>query len=100
VLVDVEGAELEMLRGAKILLNSNPKPVWMLEISVSEHQPAGVPINPNFVATFEVFENHGYQAQTANAARRIIELQEVRQIATTQRDTLGVHNFVFVAAKN
>jgi hypothetical protein len=95
VLVDVEGAELEMLRGATMLLNSSPKPLWMIEISVSEHQPAGVPINPNLVATFELFNNHGYRAYTADAARRPVVMEEVREIAATRHDTLGVHNFIF-----
>ena len=95
VLVDVEGAELEMLQGAKILLNSSSKPLWMIEISVSEHQPEGVPINPNLVATFELFKNHAYNAFTADAAQRPITMEEVCNIAETRRDTLGVHNFIF-----
>jgi FkbM family methyltransferase len=98
VLVDVEGAELDMLRGAKILLQADPKPIWMLEVSISEHQPAGVHINPNLVETFELFQERGYSAFAADDALRPVDLAEIRNVAATQRDTLGVHNFIFRAS--
>jgi hypothetical protein len=31
--MDVEGAELEVLRGATSLLSRKPRPVWMMEVS-------------------------------------------------------------------
>jgi FkbM family methyltransferase len=95
ILIDVEGAELEVLLGASQLLELNPRPIWMIEISVSEHQPPGVSINPHLLSTFELLSAAGYQAETANSTARTISLDEVRQVASTGKDSLGTHNFVF-----
>lgn len=95
VLIDIEGAELHMLKGALKFLEHDPKPIWMVEITVSEHQPAGVQINPNLFETFELFQTAGYRATTANEERREIELDEIARIVETGVDTLGTHNFLF-----
>jgi FkbM family methyltransferase len=42
LLVDIEGAEKYMLAGAAKMLAREPRPIWMVEISISEHQPKGV----------------------------------------------------------
>lgn len=93
--MDVEGAELGVMQGASRLLHNNPKPVWMVEIAVAEHQPQGVHQNPHLLSTFELFDRAGYQAFTADDRRRPIELQEVRQVADSGKDTLQTHNFIF-----
>ena len=54
ILIDVEGAELSVLKGALNTLQRNRKPCWLVEITITEHQPAGVIINPNLVATFNL----------------------------------------------
>ena len=95
VLIDVEGAELAVLRGASGLLANCPKPIWIVEIAVHEHQPQGTSINPHLVDTFELFCSAGYQAMTADASARPIDLAEVKQVASSGKDTLGTHNFLF-----
>ena len=95
VIVDIEGAELPMLQSASNLLSNTPRPIWLVEISVNEHQPTGILINPNLVETFKIFFDAGYQAVTANRESRNIHLQEVQQVAATGIDTLKTHNFVF-----
>jgi FkbM family methyltransferase len=95
VVVDIEGAELAMLQSASKLLSNTPRPIWLVEISVNEHQPTGILINPNLVETFKIFFDAGYQAITANRESRSIPLQEVQQVAATGIDTLKTHNFVF-----
>lgn len=95
VLVDIEGAELGMLRGATKLLHNAPKPIWVVEITVGEHQPAGVQVNPDLYATFELFDKAGYQATTVSENPRTVALEEVAEIASTGVDTLGTHNFLF-----
>lgn len=95
VLIDVEGAELGVLQGATALLKSQPGAKWLVEITVAEHQPSGVAVNPNLVATFELFQKFGYQALAADDSLRSIHLDEVRAIAATGKDTLGTHNFIF-----
>ncbi|MEZ6137439.1 MAG: FkbM family methyltransferase [Pirellulaceae bacterium] len=95
VLVDIEGAEWQMLQGATKLLHHSPKPVWMVEISVNEHQPAGTVINPNLLQTFQLFADAGYCAETAEEVPRSVSLDEVRRVAHTRNETLGTHNFIF-----
>ena len=97
VLVDIEGAERAMLEGATTLLEMEPRPTWMVEISVAEHQPHGVPINPHLAATFALFFDRGYSAYTADRAVRPVEREEVETVARTGVDTLRTHNFLFVA---
>ena len=100
VLIDVEGSELAMLQSASKMLTNSPRPIWFVEISVNEHQPEGTILNPNLVATFEIFFEAGYHAFTANRAARRILLNEVQQVAATGRDTLQTHNYVFRHAED
>jgi FkbM family methyltransferase len=96
VLVDIEGSELFMLQGAKTVLARVPKPMWMVEIAVSEHQTRGIAVNPYLTKTFEFFWDHGYQAWTADESLRLITPVEIDAIAHSGKDTLGTHNFVFL----
>ncbi|MDD0815131.1 FkbM family methyltransferase [Curvibacter sp. HBC28] len=96
VIVDIEGAEFGMLQGASLLLKAQVKPIWFVEISVAEHQPEGVDVNPHLLATFEQFWQCGYEALTAEPQSRRVSREEVTRIEATGVDTLGVHNFVFV----
>jgi FkbM family methyltransferase len=95
ILVDIEGYELPMLKGSTILLNMNPKPVWMVEIQVAEHQPSGVQINPALLETFKIFWDAGYEAATATTKPRIVTQMEINKILDTRVDTLKTHNFIF-----
>ncbi|MCL4870830.1 MAG: FkbM family methyltransferase [Anaerolineae bacterium] len=96
ILVDIEGAELMMLEGATSFVNGYPKPIWMIEISISEHQPEGLCINPNLVSTFQVFWNRGYEAWTADKQCQIILPDEIEGIAKGGVDTFSTHNFLFI----
>lgn len=94
ILADIEGAELMMLEGAKQTLINEPRPIWLIEISSSEHQPAGVLMNPNFAQTFDFFFNHGYRAFTADDAMQEINKELVTEVAAGFR-RLPTHNFLF-----
>jgi hypothetical protein len=94
VIVDVEGAELSALRGAAELLARDPKPLWMVEIIVS--QTGGVGPNQTILETFECFWRAGYDAYTTEPQHRKIERQEVEAIAAGGRDTLNSANIFFV----
>jgi FkbM family methyltransferase len=95
ILMDVEGSELHVLRGATRMLSRDPRPRWMVEISVGAHQPKGISVNPNLMETFQVFWNAGYEVSTATDTPRKVAPDEVRAIAGGGPDTLGTHNFVF-----
>ena len=94
--IDVEGAECQVLRGATRLLARTPKPSWMIEICLNEYHPDG--INPDYMATFEMFWNHSYIAQTADGKGALIDREEVRRWATVGRTESGVINYLFVPA--
>jgi len=96
MLVDIEGTEQLMLEGASSIIDMAPKPIWMMEISISEHQPKGISINPNLLSTFQIFWSHGYDAWTADRQCRIIHHDEIEQIVNTGIDTLHTHNFLFI----
>lgn len=96
VLVDIEGAEQFMLEGASDLLNLEPKPIWLMEISITEHQPKDLSINPNLSSTFQVFWDYGYEAWTADKQCRLICPDEIQNIIQSGKDTVLTHNFLFI----
>jgi FkbM family methyltransferase len=95
ILVDIEGAEFMMLQGAKHTLINEPRPIWLMEISSSEHQPPGILMNPRFAETFGFFFDHGYRVFTANAAADEIRPAIVHEVAMGQRK-LDTQNFIFL----
>jgi FkbM family methyltransferase len=96
ILVDIEGAEQLMLEGSSSIIDMVPRPIWMMEISISELQPKGISINPNLLSTFHIFWNNGYEAWTAARQCRIIYPDEIKTIVETGIDTLHTHNFLFI----
>jgi len=60
LIIDVEGAELDVLQSGKNFLNSNTD--VLVEISLVDHIPAGYKTNPNFAKTFEFMKNHNYNS--------------------------------------
>jgi FkbM family methyltransferase len=96
IIIDVEGAELDCLNGAKSLLQTDTNNVFMVEISIDEHQPISGKLNPNILKTFQLFYDFGYFGYTADHNLRKIELLEVKNIIDTNINTFTTHNFLFV----
>lgn len=94
ILVDIEGAEYMLLQGAVNALRNKPKPIWMMEISTTEHQPAGTEINPHFSNVFERFFAEGYRAFSADATGNEITGRIVQQIVRGEHKPRA-HNFIF-----
>lgn len=94
ILVDVEGAEYMLLQGSTATLGNQPRPIWIVEISATEHQPAGTIINPYFSATFDMFFDHGYRAFTVDESSQPISRDLVNQVQTGKKQLTG-HNFLF-----
>jgi FkbM family methyltransferase len=99
ILADIEGGEDRMLRGAEYILGQNPKPIWLVEISISEHQPQGISINPNLLRTFKRFWDNGYEAWTADKRMRPITQMEIEKIVKGGPITIKTHNFLFMYGK-
>ena len=93
ILVDIEGAELMMLQGAVQTLKNDPRPIWMMEITTTEHQPNGM-MNPNFIKTFEAFFENGYDAYTDDTENIKIDKQYVYAVASNQQP-IKTNNFIF-----
>jgi len=96
IIVDIEGAEQLLLEGASSVIDMEPKPIWMMEISITHHQPKGVSINPNLLSTFQVFWDRGYEAWTADKECRAIHPDEIEEIVKSGIDTLHIYNFLFI----
>ena len=94
ILVDIEGAERWMLEDASIMLSNNPKPIWIVEIAAKEHQSHQVKMNPNFLSTFEIFFQNGYEAFNINQSLTPITITEVNQIFSGESEP-STHNFLF-----
>ena len=99
LLVDVEGAEKEMLEGARQMLASEPKPIWMVEITIRESQPEGIRVNPHLQSVFELFWKNGYEAWTVGSRFQRVDCDEVKKVAATGENTLDTHNFLFMEAE-
>ena len=94
--VDIEGAEDSMLEGARKFLALQPKPAWMVEISITDHWPDGIKINPRLLETFQKFWDLGYEAWTANQELRLITKEEVMKIRESGCDSILTYNFLFI----
>ena len=94
ILVDIEGAEYGMLQGAVNTLVHVPRPIWMVEIGTTMHQPIGTIINPHLVETFRMFFERGYLAQSADADQLTVDMALVKSVARGEA-TFNSHNFIF-----
>lgn len=95
VKIDVEGAELDVLKGASELLQRLPKPVWIVEIMLDTHRTEP---NPNFKKTFEIFWDNGYEARPADDLDRIVTKKDVEHWLDIGRCDIGTYNWLFSAA--
>ncbi len=96
ILVDIEGAEKRMLEGAESLLDQTPRPIWMVEIMIKNHQPKGVSINPNLISTFKMFWDRGYEAWTATENSQLVEFEQLEEVVKTGVDPFNTSNYIFV----
>jgi FkbM family methyltransferase len=92
--IDVEGVEYQVLMGAIETLKIVPRPIWLIEICLSEFYPNG--INPNYAATFEIFWQKGYEVRTADSHSRLIQNSDVQRWAEAGRCETGVINYFFL----
>jgi FkbM family methyltransferase len=92
-IIDVEGAEADVLAGAAAQLALTPKPFWIVEIIFS--QRGGIGKNPNFNRPFETFWKNGYDCWTANDDRRAVSAEMIRDMDESGIDNLHCTNFLF-----
>ena len=76
--MDVEGAEYGVLQGAGAVIARTPRPTWLIEITLTINRPEK---NAQFLSTFEMFLDRGYRVLTADASRRSVSREELREWA-------------------
>jgi FkbM family methyltransferase len=91
--LDVEGFEFEVLKGGQRTLSLDPRPAWLVEISLNEHFPGG--LNDRFYETFEMFWRHGYHATTADDEQRLVQPEHVSHWVNQGSVDFGSHNYLF-----
>lgn len=94
ILVDVEGFEKQVIEGATIMLANDPKPIWVVEIMTTEHQPQGVAMNPNINSTFQLFSKYGYQSFNFDQGMHPVTMEDV-DLASLGTQRFCTHNFIF-----
>ncbi|MBL8601851.1 MAG: FkbM family methyltransferase [Myxococcales bacterium] len=92
--MDIEGAEHIALAGATATLKRDPRPIWMVEICLTEHQPDGG-VNPHYREVFERFWANGYTAYTVDREAREVTAADVDRWVSQKRRDFGNHNFCF-----
>jgi FkbM family methyltransferase len=93
--IDVEGAEMDVLQGAQETLRRIPRPVWLVEVCLTEHHPDGM--NPHFAQVFDIFLQAGYQAYTVGTDRRQVTAADVARWVATRRRDFGSYSYEFSA---
>lgn len=93
LLIDVEGFELEVLRGATGILSAGAKPVIMLESGLTDHRPGGV-MNAGFVDVVELLTAQGYRLVQAVDPGAEVTVDQVRRDLADGVDRIGTHNFL------
>jgi FkbM family methyltransferase len=94
IVVDVEGSEKMMIEGATIMLRNRPKPIWVVEIVTTQHQPRGVKVNPFLKSTFELFFENGYRSFTFDREMRPVTAEYIDSVLNG-RDSFPTYNFMF-----
>ena len=91
--IDVEGAEYQVLLGARHTMASHPKPTWVLEICYNEYHPEGV--NPDYQKIFNLFWENGYECHTADSENKLITQEDVKEWIKNRVCKSGTINYIF-----
>lgn len=94
-LVDVEGFELEVLKGAKGIFDAAQKPVFLIESGLSGHRADGE-LNKDFLGVFDIFAAQGYQVFKVEDLKTPVERAIIEQSLEQGQDLLKGLNFLMV----
>jgi FkbM family methyltransferase len=92
--IDVEGAEYNVLLGAKKQLLLDPAPIWFIEISITGLQPEGRVINPFLLDTFQLFWENDYKSYHLTDCMREVSQEIINDWIHSPPKEFG-GNFVF-----
>lgn len=94
ILADVEGFEYSLLKGAKKLLQYEPRPVWMVEISKAGHHPDKKNGNQKFKETFRIFTDAGYKIFRGDGFDGELQWEDIVEI-DQRKESFSCNNFIF-----
>jgi FkbM family methyltransferase len=89
--IDVEGVELSVLKGAIGTLKRQPRPLWMVEVCLTEHHPGGR--HPEFLDVFDMFWNEGYAVREIGGSQ-VLERSEMVEVLRSGKKP-RTHNYIF-----
>ena len=93
ILCDVEGFELEVLKGASATLGAASKPVWLLESGLS-NPSAPDDLSDKFLAVFDLLTEHGYEMFPMRALDRPIQRDLIVKSLQDRTDLIQEDNFL------
>lgn len=96
-LVDVEGFELEVIKGADGILSSDIKPIWLMETGLTDHRSEGG-VNPKFEEIFERVSQYGYEFYCVEQQGKIVTHDLIKESVACGKDLIGGVNFLLVPA--
>lgn len=94
-LVDVEGFELEVIKGADGLLGSEHKPIWLMETGLTDHRSEGG-LNPRFEEIFERVSQYGYEFYCVEKPGAPVTHKLIKDSIACGKDLIGGINFLLV----
>jgi len=95
ILIDVEGAEFPVLDGANVLMTSEPKPIWMVEVVIREHHPDLENRILNATNIFERFWEAGYVARKSSDVSQVVSREVFQRILSGEDPE--ERNYIFVS---
>jgi FkbM family methyltransferase len=94
-LVDVEGFELQVMKGAEALLSAPNQPIWMLESGLSDHREHGQ-LNSAFLEVFDFVVDRGYRVCSVSNPEITIQREQITQSLNEGKDLIGELNFLLI----
>ncbi len=92
--VDVEGGEMDAIRGAAMLLAREPKPVWMIETFLT-NRDAARSRNEHFEELFATMFAAGYRCSRVDSGAAVTPVDVEAWLARPDEASLGLSNFLF-----
>ena len=93
--IDVEGFEYQLLRGAKAIIASDPKPTWLIEVCLDEAHPGGA--NLDYEKTLSLFFDAGYRIFAADANHTEVTREDVKKWQAQNKMPLGTYDYLIRA---
>jgi len=90
--IDVEGFEYQVLLGAKKIINASPKPVWLIEVCLTEYHPDGG--NKHYEDTFKLFFEAGYRVFSADSRQVEVTCEDVKRWQAENKTPIGTFNYL------